>query len=381
MKKKAIVLIGLLLVVGVGLLLFLTRQPEMLENVTEKDVPKWEANRQALIPEKVWQKKAKTYFDTSDILDYIVIPGLRGAWSIDNRTKAATFGTHWTPQGVDQSSQYIFISAYDSEHQLNSLIFVLDIKTGAYLKTLILPNRSHVGGLAYDESHETLWVTNDSAKQSRISYLTAETIEQYDAKTNEQPIKFDETVKFDWQINTSSISYSDNTLWIAQFTANKKQDIENPEIVVGIPLLSNGRVDPNTLFKKVEEDGQEFYVLDKVSMSLGFKKMQGVAIFDELAIFDTSYGPSPSNIIVTRKIAPNTPPDTINQYTFKEIQRNEYPPYLEQITIDGEDNTILFIFESGATKYRKKTPQVVDRIVRIHEDVKELVAYAKKTIH
>lgn len=373
MKKMLLLVTSLILCIIFGFML--SHEPEMLKNVTEKDVPKWEADRHALIPEKVWQKKSKTYFDTSEIWDYIVIPGLRGAWSIDAKTKQAAFGTHWTPQGVDQSSQYIFVSVYDSEHELNSLIFVLDVKTGDYLKTLILPSQSHVGGLAYDESHETLWITNDNAKTSQISCLTRRNIDNYQAKKTHAPIKFDETVKFDWPIYTSSISYYDNSLWIAQFS--KKDD--DSGIIVGVPLLANGKIDPSMLSQKVEEDGYEYTLFNNVTLSKGFKQMQGMAIFKELAIFNTSYGPSASNIIATQKIA-QTPTDTSpDDFQFKEIQRKKYPPYLEQITIDGEDNTILFIFESGATKYRDKTKQVVDRIVRVHEEIKELADYVKNS--
>lgn len=150
---------------------------------TPQSVKKWEADTQPLIEEmkvkKFAVKKVKG-LAPSDI-DTIVIPGLRGAWSVTNNTKEESFGTNWVPQGLTQSKNRYYVSLYDGDHERNSLIFVIDKKTKKYIKTLILDSKSHVGGIAYDSHYKRLWFSDDTNKMGGLSYIEGSSLDSYHA--------------------------------------------------------------------------------------------------------------------------------------------------------------------------------------------------------
>ena len=55
------------------------------------------------------------------------------------------------------------------------------------------------------------------------------------------------------------------------------------------------------------------------------------------------------------------------------------PPYLEQVAAH-DDTSLYYLFESGATKYRLKTPEVIDRIVSVSYDDKGVYEQAKSAL-
>lgn len=48
-------------------------------------------------------------------------------------------------QGICTAEGYLLISAYCSEQKHSSVIYVLNEGTGAFVKTMVLPDSSHVG--------------------------------------------------------------------------------------------------------------------------------------------------------------------------------------------------------------------------------------------
>lgn len=121
------------------------------------DVKKWEADPRPLQSEQTAVKRIKEIPQSAQLgnriakgTKLVVIPGLRGAWSINAKTKRAGFGTNWVPQGVTQSKDSLFVSLYDGDHKLNSLILEINKKTGRYRKSFILKSKAHVGGITYD---------------------------------------------------------------------------------------------------------------------------------------------------------------------------------------------------------------------------------------
>ena len=69
--------------------------------------------------------------------------------------------TTMVPQGICIAGDYMIISAYDASGQCDSVLYVLSNTNPAsrkYLTTLVLPNKAHVGGIAFDGSY--LWVSN-----------------------------------------------------------------------------------------------------------------------------------------------------------------------------------------------------------------------------
>lgn len=54
------------------------------------------------------------------------------------------------PQGITFAKNYLLVTAYDLASEENSVVYVIDKTTQELLTTLILPSKTHAGGIAYD---------------------------------------------------------------------------------------------------------------------------------------------------------------------------------------------------------------------------------------
>ena len=96
------------------------------------------------------------------------VPGLKHT-NIDG-----TVCTDMVPQGLCIAGDYLLITAYDAKEAHNSVVYVLSHaggNRGEYLATLVLPNRNHAGGIAFDGS--LIWIAQSSDKTLKgFSYET-----------------------------------------------------------------------------------------------------------------------------------------------------------------------------------------------------------------
>ncbi|KMO57792.1 hypothetical protein PZ00_00005, partial [Lacticaseibacillus rhamnosus] len=161
------------------------------------DVKKWEADPRPLQSEQTAVKRITEIPQSAQLgnriakgTKLVVIPGLRGAWSINAKTKRAGFGTNWVPQGVTQSKDSLFVSLYDGDHKLNSLILEINKKTGRYRKSFILKSKAHVGGITYDREKKRLLWSDDNSKLggAGISYASQRALDAYQAQVEKAPL-------------------------------------------------------------------------------------------------------------------------------------------------------------------------------------------------
>ena len=88
----------------------------------------------------------------------VILPGM-------TNTNVAEFGcTSMVPQGLTFAGSYMLISAYDAKGVDNSVIYVMNKSSKKLLTTVILPNKTHAGGIAYDGRN--LWVTQTTNLKS-----------------------------------------------------------------------------------------------------------------------------------------------------------------------------------------------------------------------
>ena len=114
--------------------------------------------------------KFKYYLKTNT--SYYDIPGLTNTNVLGTNCKTMV------PQGMCKMNDLVLISAYDSEGKANSVIYVLN--SDGLLATMVLPFRSHVGGLIYDGTN--VWIVNGetdykdnktvSSDKKRVYYFT-----------------------------------------------------------------------------------------------------------------------------------------------------------------------------------------------------------------
>lgn len=72
-------------------------------------------------------------------------------------------------QGFTKAGNTLVISAYSKSGEYNSILYVMNLN-GKLLKVVDLNFKAHTGGIAYDESHDLLWVTGPEGKVYAISW-------------------------------------------------------------------------------------------------------------------------------------------------------------------------------------------------------------------
>jgi fibronectin type 3 domain-containing protein len=143
----------------------------------------------------------------SQYVDYtksFVIPGLI------NTNVNGFASTSMTPQGITFAKKYLLVTAYDQKSEENSVIYVMDKITQELLTTLILPSKTHAGGICFDGIN--VWIPTGT-KLSTIPYSEIDEAAQsgnpftsvsYSANTY-----VDTTVSF--------LTYYDHKLWAGSY--------------------------------------------------------------------------------------------------------------------------------------------------------------------
>ena len=391
MKRKRLLLLGIGVCFLVGLVLvgMYGKNKHSYELLIDQatEVPKWEADPRPLQSEAVvigQLKKLNRNRDNKDVnltaAKFVVIPGLRGAWSVNHKTKKAAFGTGWVPQGLTQSQDYYYVSAYDGNHQLNSLIFQIDKRSKKYVKTLILDSKAHVGGITYDDIHKRLIYSDDTSQVAGFGFIDQAVIDDYQASVVKKPIASQKQV---WKIGarTSAITTYQNQLIVAKygFHANERS-------IVSIPLSEAGSP------PKITEKGSQLLAevvaaadkkeLEKVfiqalikegyisSFNHGWDRMQGISLAKSgMMIVSQSNGQKPGKLLIRYQVSdPNRWQKIDLTKDFTGPAAVIIPRAVEEVSINAEETELALIFESGARKYREGRnlllpPNYMDRIL------------------
>ncbi len=198
--------------------------------------------------------------------DYMPIPGLEST-SLGGEESCSAM----TPQGLCVGENFIFISAYcgikryktdleenvsfgknkdkladEENHKVHkSVIYILDRETGEYLKTLILPDSNHVGGLATDGKN--LFIAKSSDKQ--ISMISAAQI-SLAMQTKSLTVKAKYELSSDCDCTASFVTYHNGILWVGVFDEKSEGEINGfairgifsleKVVSVKIPAKANG---------------------------------------------------------------------------------------------------------------------------------------------
>ncbi len=313
------------------------------------------------------EKTLPTYMDFASYYsstNSFAIPGLENTNMLGNECDTMV------PQAICFAGDYMLISAYDGKEKYeedaslcierdiyNSVMYVLSNNNSDsyyYLTTLVLPCKSHVGGMAFDGTN--IWISNGESKISSISYTDV----QNAVATNEDSIavEFDKIVNVD--IVPSFLTFYDNMLWIGTFDENKKgafnaydaYKLGSAEVAVPIYYSHVPAKTQGAVFKEINE--KTYLVL---SRSLG-RNSEKNGYVSQIEFYE---------------------PDFSSTYT--KIQKSQKtivaPPMIEGIAICG--NYMYCCFESASTLYSTiegnlcETP--TDRICAL--DISMLFSYLK----
>jgi hypothetical protein len=126
--------------------------------------------------------------------------------------------TAMCPQGITFAGNYLLLTAYDMKSEENSVIYVMDKSTKALLTTLILPSKTHAGGIVYDGSN--IWVSN-GVKISSIPYAQVEAAVL--AGTPYNYVTYNATCEVG--ITASYLTYYMDQLWVGTYN-----ELENTQM-------------------------------------------------------------------------------------------------------------------------------------------------------
>lgn len=289
-----------------------------------------------------------------------VIPGLKATRTISGKTHEPDMCTSMTPQGMAITDKYILVTAYCHTKEHNSVIYMIDKETHAYIKTIVMPGHPHAGGFAYDSDHDNVWVSSvRRGYPSANSYKLSE-LENYDLDTTGGALPFDQTVVLNQVRSNSYMTYRNHALYVGCFDLLRTGE-----------LFKFAIDDAGRLVSGEAEDGEEvgeddILPIDYVTMP---SKVQGISFLNEKYLMvSESYGMMESRL----QIFENTSAQSID-FEFSDenaVLSYDLPDKLEYAC--AADGKIYMLFEAAAYAYRIRPMYNVDRILSADIDTKAL---------
>ncbi|GAF39001.1 hypothetical protein FC83_GL001638 [Agrilactobacillus composti DSM 18527 = JCM 14202] len=283
--------------------------------------------------------------------DFLALPGLRATKTINSTTGEVEMCTTMTPQGVTIAGDYLITSAYDHDGFHNSVLYVQNLHTKKYVKTIVLDGRPHVGGITYDPNSNQVWVCGRRNNTAEVFAISMADLEKYDVAKTKKPIAYTQRSGLGTLSRASFITYHVNSLFVGFFNPAGKGHVQRYE------LDKDGNIAGHSLNANVTTRLDLF--TDSVFHQDTIKQVQGLAFYDGYAILSQSFGPGNSKLYIFK--------EDRNKKIYREsdaIDTFEMPAHLEQIS--AHDGRLYMVFESAAYAYRKTSHNHIDRVVSMN---------------
>lgn len=280
-----------------------------------------------------------------------VIPGLISTKSYNFKTGNFDTATKMTPQGLTVAGKYILITAYDGDHEHASVIYVIDRRTGKYLKTIQVKGKPHLGGIAYDPVGKNVWLTGSIGKSSALMAFPVKEIGKYDEKRH-SPIEYIHEISIPTLERASTVTYYDNQLFVGLFNMYKRGR------VASYTISRSGKNKNSISNNEIKSVTGTISWSDPDGVTSMDKQVQGIAIYDNKIFVSQSYGSKDSKLY----IFPSTALHALDEKNAELVI--SMPPYLEQIV--AYKGQLLCLFESGSRQYAKPNIMIMDRILSIN---------------
>lgn len=294
-------------------------------------------------------------------IDYgtYVIPGLNATLTqVYGEKQSSAICTSMVPQGLAVTEKYVLVSAYCYSGIHNSVIYVIDKKSHQFIKEVVLKNKAHVGGLAYDPIHHNIWISGMSRGVPQVNAIPMSQLEAYSFEEDHLPISYSQSYDLYAITRSSFLTYHDHSLYVGYFTQNTASVLEQYTIQEDGTLETRIASDPGTKLDLLTP------IALPEDMRVITSRAQGVAFYKDKLLFSHSYGLTPSTIQVYE--------NSFNKILERSaaVQSIVLPEKLEQIYVDKDDLYVLF--ESAAYGYRLRSFVKMDRILKLN--LKELLS-------
>ena len=187
------------------------------------------------------------------------------------------YANDYIVQGMTKIGQQLLVSAYDIKGEKNSILYKMDLD-GKLIESIDLGFRAHVGGIAYDATHNLLWVTGPEGSVKAIS-SEAVCAGTYQGTQEEILTDFDAGLTNHNGNKVASFLTIDNgILYVGSYVKGEtgklcQYDIENPmnpiliqeydipECIQGITFAYNAEENQRTLILSQGQDIQDAALL------------------------------------------------------------------------------------------------------------------------
>ncbi|MGN0243665.1 MAG: hypothetical protein ACI4CT_06350 [Lachnospiraceae bacterium] len=275
-----------------------------------------------------------------------IIPGLLETVTMNHADHTTSICTSMTPQGLTVTDQYVIISAYCYTHTHQSVLYLLDRDTHNFIKEVILPTRAHVGGLAYDELHNNLWVSGATADSASVICIPMRDIINYDYRETQGAIPYQHIYRLKTISAASFLDIHNHTLYVGDFSSKSDSYMET------FPLNSKGLLNEAYYY---HIDSLFPAVLPNSLVHIS-ERYQGISITDDYIFVSQSYGAAASRLYIFK-----------NNGNIQTLKKSEaigtfwLPQKLEQI--EAKENHLYLLFESAASAYRHRSYPRIDRVL------------------
>ena len=307
---------------------------------------------------KALREKMKSVYgkigeDMDDSLT-IPIPGLVETYTY---AKGGMTGSdQFVPQGICRAGDLWLITAYDAEKKCNSVIYAVDPERKEIVSTVIMPNKFHAGGVAFDG--ENIWLTGDTSDKYKgnpfLQYIRYEDF----MNMTEEPFH-----------RVSAAEISDPV-----YIKNKPSFLEcdNGMLWVGTYIGSRSTHDAYMYGYRIEktETGAALNTI-AVSVISGIdSSAQGADIEGDYMYVSSSYKGAiagiKSSFVTKYSIRPVYEGRSVLDVEGREVKRIEVPKMNEELLV--ENGRIHLNFES-ATEVWKKAVINTDRILAVDQSL------------
>jgi len=297
------------------------------------------------------------------------IPGLYSAKTLRLGTNDIVDGRTMTPQGITVTEKYLLISAYSHDHQDHSVIYLLDRQTHHFIKTVVLPGRPHLGGIAYDPKHQRVWVTT-GGPLAGLASIDLKELESYQLK-NGSVISYHQQILLKELSHASALTYNSGVLVVGYFTLGEYGRMATYRLNSqgDLMIAADEKISSFDQGKR-EYPGMIPVLSSQFARSLGSWKtldmIQGIAFYKDYLIMSQSWGPDRSGKIYFFDLNKVDDFFSIKDAAFA----IDTPPYIEQISVANDQ--IFAVFEGGAWPYRTRNPVLVDHVIQL--DITDLLS-------
>ena len=292
--------------------------------------------------------------DAIDDAGTIPIPGLISTYT---KTEGEiSESSNFVPQGVCLADRYILVTAYHAKKQQRSVIYAVDKENKSLVSTLTVPNKYHMGGIAFDGSN--IWLTGDTSdKYEGEPFVQYIRYEDFSRMINEPVYEIgrDEISAPVYIKNKPSFLECDNgILWVGTYIGKESS---KKGIINGYKINKKGNGPELNTFM--------YSVITGIDSSA-----QGIDIRDNYLYVSSSYagaiGSVRSSFVTKYNIKEIKNGEGDINVSGKELKRVELPKMNEEIIV--ADGRILINFEAAADCWIS-TVIATDRLLSVRDSI------------